>query len=77
MWNAAGGDDVNIAWHRKCVDLLKPHVVAHYIGETDFVGNPEFAKLSYTPAAWQRLHELRKKHDPDEIFFGFSGGLES
>jgi FAD binding domain len=77
MWSAAAGDDPNISWHRKCVELLRPHVAAHYIGETDFVGHPEFARLSYKPAEWERLHKLRKKHDPEGMFFGFSGGLRA
>jgi FAD/FMN-containing dehydrogenase len=55
--------------------LLKPHVAAHYVGETDIVGHPEFAELSYKPAAWQRLKNLRKKYDPEGLFFDFSGGL--
>jgi hypothetical protein len=75
MWSTASGDAANISWHSKCMDLLKPHVAAHYIGETDFVGHPEFAKLSYKPAAWERLNNLRDQYDPDRVFFGFKGGL--
>jgi FAD/FMN-containing dehydrogenase len=77
MWSAASGDAANISWHSKCMDLLKPHVAAHYIGETDFVGHPEFAKLSYKPAAWERLNNLRDQYDPERLFFDFKGGLRS
>jgi FAD/FMN-containing dehydrogenase len=75
MWNAAADDAANIAWHAKCLEMLKPHIAAHYVGETDIVGHPEFAKLSYKPAAWERLKNLRKKYDPEGLFFDFSGGL--
>jgi FAD/FMN-containing dehydrogenase len=75
MWDTAADDAANISWHAKCLELLKPHVAAHYVGETDIVGHPEFAELSYKPAAWQRLKNLRKKYDPEGLFFDFSGGL--
>lgn len=75
QWDNPGEDAANIAWHESCVQLLKPYVVAHYIGETDMVGHPEYAKLSYAPANWDRLIELRRKHDPESLFFGFNEGL--
>jgi FAD/FMN-containing dehydrogenase len=77
MWNSADDDAANISWHGKCVELLNPYVTAHYIGETDIVGHPEFARLCYKPAAWERLNNLRKKYDPEGLFFDFSGGLSS
>jgi FAD binding domain len=77
MWNAAADDAANISWHGKCLELLKPHVAAHYVGETDIVGHPEFAKLSYKSAAWERLKHLRKKYDPEGLFFDFSGGFSA
>ena len=75
MWDSPGGDAANISWHERCIQLLKPYVVGHYVSETDMVGHPEYAKLSYAPANWERLIELRKKHDPDGLFFDFSDGL--
>ena len=75
MWAASDQDAANRSWHDKCVQLLKPHVAGHYIGETDFAGHPEFARLSYSPAAWERIGSLRKKLDPQGLFFDFSDGL--
>ena len=85
MWAAPDQDAANISWHAKCVELLKPYVAGHYIGETyvaghyigetDFAGHPEFARLSYSPASWKRIDKLRKKFDPEGLFFDFSDGL--
>lgn len=75
MWDSAADDAKNVSWHEKCVQLLKPYVVGHYVSETDTVGHPEFARLSYKPANWKRLAELRKKHDPEGLFFDFSNAL--
>jgi hypothetical protein len=38
---------------------------------------PSSARLSYKPAAWERLNDLRKKYDPEGLFFGFGGGLSA
>jgi FAD/FMN-containing dehydrogenase len=75
QWESADDDAESISWHEKCVELLKPYVAGHYLGETDLVSHPEYARLSYAPAAWERLGELRRKYDPEGLFFGFDDGL--
>jgi len=77
MWADREQDAANSSWHDQCVELLKPHVAGHYIGETDFAGHPEFARLSYSPAAWEQINKLRKKFDPEGLFFDFSDGLST
>ena len=54
---------------------LIAHICGHYVGETNSVEHPNFAKASYKEANWHRLAQLRKKYDPDQVFFGFSDGL--
>lgn len=76
-WATKDEDAANSSWHDKCVELLKPYVAGHYIGETNFAGHPEFARLSYSPAAWQRIARLRKKLDPEGLFFDFANGLSA
>jgi FAD/FMN-containing dehydrogenase len=71
QWESADDDAEGVAWHEKCVELLKPYAAGHYLGETDLVGHPEYARLSFAPAAWARLGELRQKYDPEGLFFGF------
>jgi FAD/FMN-containing dehydrogenase len=75
MWDDAADDQANKLWHDKCVQLLMPHISGHYVSESDTVGHPAYAKASYKEANWNRLAELRKKYDPDGVFFGFSDGL--
>jgi FAD/FMN-containing dehydrogenase len=38
--------------------------------------HPEFAQLSFAPEDWQRLTDLRQKHDPEGLFFNFTEGLD-
>jgi len=75
MWENAADDKTNIAWHRKCVDLLEPHMMGHYVSESNTVQFPEFVEKSYTKSNWDRLAELRKKYDPTGVFFAYSDGL--
>ncbi len=75
MWKQAEDDQANTQWHEKCLELLKPFVTGHYIGETDTVTYPHHIQGSYTENKWKRLQELRKKYDPDGVFFDFSDGL--
>ena len=35
----------------------------------------KYAEESYTANNWKRLQELRKKYDPDGVFFSYSDGL--
>jgi FAD/FMN-containing dehydrogenase len=76
MWDDAANDAANIAWHDQSMRLLEPFVVGHYVAETDTVAHPEFARLSFAPESWQRLADLRQKHDPDSLFFNFTEGLD-
>jgi FAD binding domain len=75
MWEKSADDNENKHWHEKCVQLLKPHIRGHYVAETNTVEHPDFAKASYKEANWQRLAQLRKKYDPEGVFFDFSSGL--
>ena len=75
MWTRAQDDDANTQWQKKCLELLEPFTAGHYIGETDFVTYPHHARESYSEGNWKRLQELRKKYDPDGVFFNYSDGL--
>ena len=75
MWEDAADDKANIAWHHKCVDLLKPYMMGHYVSESNTVQFPEYLEKAYTKSNWERLAELRKKYDPTGVFFAYSDGL--
>jgi FAD/FMN-containing dehydrogenase len=75
MWTRPEDDDVNTQWHEKCVELLEPFVIGQYVGESDTVKYPQYVERSYTESKWKRLQELRRKYDPDGVFFNYSDGL--
>ena len=75
MWQSAGDDAANSAWHDKCVKLLAPHVCGHYVSESNTVLHPEFARGAFKKANWDKLQRLKAKHDPQGLFFDFTGGL--
>jgi len=75
MWDKPGDDAENKKWHEKCIALLGPFIAGHYVSESDTTGHPDYAKASYKEANWKRLGELRKKYDPEGVFFDYSGGL--
>jgi len=73
IWEKAEDDIANIKWQNETMALLKPFTYKHYIGETDIVQDPTRIKESYTAEKWKKLEEIRKKYDPNKIFFGFGG----
>jgi FAD/FMN-containing dehydrogenase len=75
MWTKPEDDEANTQWHKKCVELLQPFVAGQYIGESDTVTYPHQVQESYTESKWKRLEELRKKYDPDGVFFNYFDGL--
>lgn len=75
MWDDAKDDKVNIAWHEKTMELIKPYIYGHYVSETDTVGHPEYLKLSIKEENLKRIGELRKKYDPTGVFFDYQEAL--
>jgi FAD/FMN-containing dehydrogenase len=75
MWESSSDDEANVAWHRKCVELLEPHVIGHYVSESNTARYPQYAEHAYSKANWERLTKLREKYDPSGVFFGYSDGL--
>ncbi len=75
MWKDAADDEVNGVWHKKTLQLLKPFTAGHYVSETDTVSYPDHIKAAYTSKNLHRIEELRKKYDPNGVFFAFSDGL--
>lgn len=75
MWKEEKDDAANAQWHARCLELLKPFVAGYYIGESDTVTYPHMVRDSYSEAKWKRLQELRKRYDPEGVFFDYSQGL--
>ncbi len=77
MWEDAKDDMVNGRWHDELTEILRPHNVGYYVGESNTVLRPATAVQAFLPENWQRLADLRAKYDPDGLFFGFLDGLAS
>jgi hypothetical protein len=76
MWKDARDDEKNLSWHKKYLEILKPFTTGHYIGESDTVTYPDHVRHAFaTRADFQRIEQLRKKHDPTGVFFNYFDGL--
>lgn len=68
QWNDGQDDDANRRWLQRLYDDLAPIATGAYVNEFDI--EARFAEISrcYSPDSWQRLRDLRRRHDPDGIF---------
>ena len=74
IWENEKDDAINTTWHNEVCAILKPFTDKSYIGETDIVEDNTRVHTSFTPDKWKRLELIRKKYDPDGLFFGYLGG---
>ncbi len=77
IWQDPTQDARNEQWVRETSRMLDPFKVNYYIGETDLTMGADRAPRSFTPANWQRLQQLRKKYDPEGLFFDYLGPTQS
>lgn len=75
IWEKPEDDLKNIKWQDEVIAILKDFTNKHYIGETDIVQDNNRVQKSYSPEKWQKLEEIRAKYDPENLFFGYLGGL--
>jgi FAD/FMN-containing dehydrogenase len=67
-WSDPARDAENAAWVDATDAALAPHRVGRYLNESDVVRHPERARDCFSPAAWERIAELRARWDPDGRF---------
>ena len=72
-WTGAEGDDANLAWLREASTALQPFASGHYINEIDIEAVPQRAQDCFSAKAWNRLADVRHRHDPERLFHGFFG----
>jgi hypothetical protein len=53
------------------IAALEPLKVGHYVGEADLSFAPDRVQHCFSPAAWTRLASLKRKHDPNDLFFSY------
>jgi len=63
----------NRQWMDESVRLLKPVTRGHYINEIDPLHYPEHVAECFSKKGWQRLARVRKRYDPDGLFFSWLG----
>ena len=73
VWDDPAEDEVNERWHRETLKSLEPVVRGHYMGETDLTASPTRAAESLGPGVWERLQAIRRRYDPQGVFYGHIG----
>ena len=68
MWEDGAGDAENRHWLRSATAELEPLAIGHYLAETDLLAAASRAQRSFADRNWERLHELRRRVDPDGLF---------
>jgi len=73
IWRDADDDAVNEEWLRNSVHAIEPRTVGHYVAEADLLAGASRSVRSFAPSNWQRLQDLRRRHDPDGLFHTYLG----
>ena len=71
LWNDSTQDSANTAWSRKAMADLDALKVGHWVGDADLTVAPDRARQCFTPSAWERLGQLKRKYDPEDRFFSY------
>ena len=64
---SADGDEIFIAWARDAYAKLKPYIAGRYLNTVMF-DNANDSQLCYEPGVWERLHQVKQKYDPYNLF---------
>jgi FAD/FMN-containing dehydrogenase len=67
-WEAATADDAHVTWGRRTMAALEPYTVAgQYVNDVVETGE-EVARRVYGSAKYDRLVELKRRYDPENVF---------
>lgn len=67
MWDDPAADAANLAWLPATIAELEPSALGHYIAEADLLAKATRAPRSFDATSWERLHEIRRRVDPDGL----------
>jgi FAD/FMN-containing dehydrogenase len=73
IWSEPTDDAINERWLRETVRAVEPLTIGHYVAEADLLAGPSRSIRSFSVPNWQRLQDLRRKHDPTDLFHTFLG----
>jgi FAD/FMN-containing dehydrogenase len=68
MWEDEADDAANQRWLPSVMAELEPLAIGHYLAETDLTAAQTRAERSFAQPNWDRLHELRRELDPEDLF---------
>lgn len=72
IWEDPAEDEAQARWLREAMAAADPQGNGfRYIAETDLEADAARARRSYTPAAWDRLQEIKAQWDPDNLFHSY------
>jgi FAD/FMN-containing dehydrogenase len=71
MWDDPAHDARHFEWVRAVDSALAPFRTGRYIGEASLQAAPGRLAQCFTPGALERLTELRRRYDPQGLFFDF------
>jgi hypothetical protein len=71
VWRDPADDPANLAWFEDLVAMLEPSATGFYANETDLFGNPDRVPRCFSAEHWNRLQEIKHRHDPDNLFFSY------
>ena len=73
IWDKEADDELNFAWLNQNLPLMDPLAKGHYVNEVEARGHPDRYRQCFSDRNWERLAQLRKKHDPRGVFHNFLG----
>ena len=71
IWDDEKDDERGYRWLEQATTFMDPYAKGHYVNEVEAQRHPERIRLSYSPASWKRLQELRQKYDPQGVFHSY------
>lgn len=73
MWEDAADDAANVRWLPSVMTDLEPLPIGHYVAEADLSAAASWAERSFARSNWDRLQQLRREVDPEQIFPSYLG----
>jgi len=71
IWDREQDDERNFTWLDDCVPL--PFADGHYVNEVEGRRRPERYRQCFSAGNWERLEQLRHRHDPHGVFHHYLG----
>lgn len=73
IWQDEADDERNFNWLDESLPIMDPYSKGHYINEIEARRHPEHIRECFSADSWQRLRDLRRKYDPDNVFHDYLG----